>query len=399
MEFFTLDDFNFNEKVVLLRVDINSPLDPNTFEIIDKTRIEAILPTLREVAEKGGKVVVLAHQGRPGKWDFKPLENHAKALSELLGKEVKWVDDIFGQKTKIAIESMKPGEVIMLKNVRTYEEEMAKKSPEEHSRCEMVQRLGAMSDYYINDAFAASHRSQASLVGFSYLMPAIAGRLMEKELKNLTKVFENPERPTLFFFGGAKFADAIGMIKKLKEKGIADHIALVGVAGEAFLAAKGANLGKTMEIIEGSFEDARDLIDEKIVLPIDFAYEENGARREVSIEDLPIDRMIYDIGTKSVNLFKGYIEKSKTAVVSGPAGKFEDELFMKGTKDLFEAITRSKCFSLAGGGHTLAALDKLGLKDKISYVSTGGGALEKFMLGEPLPVLEALEHSYEKFSS
>jgi phosphoglycerate kinase len=223
----------------------------------------------------------------------------------------------------------------------------------------------------------------------------MAGRLMERELKTLSKVFEKPERPTLFFFGGAKFDDAITMIEKLKEMGIADHIAMVGLAGEAFVAAKGINFGKTMGLLKGDFESAKKLIDESILLPVDFAYAKEGKRVEVSIEALPVDEIVYDIGQKSIELFNSHIKEAKTIVVSGPAGKFEDDLFIKGTKELFEAIAKSKAFSLAGGGHTIAALKKLGLE--LSYVSTGGGALEAFMIGEELPAVKALEASYKRF--
>jgi len=395
--FFTLDDFDVKNKTVLVRVDINSPLDPKTLEIIDVTRMEACAPTIIELSEREAKVVVLAHQGRPGDWDFVPLDKHAKAMSGILGRDVRYVDDIFGQKAKDAIRAMKPGDVVMLGNVRGYKDETAKKSSEELSRCDMVRELSSLADYFVNDAFAAAHRAQTSLVGFPYVLPSMAGRLMEKELKTLNRVFENPERPTLFFFGGAKFDDAITMIEKLKKRGIADHIALVGMAGEAFVAARGVNLGGTMELLKGNFEGAKKLIDNSILLPVDFAYAEDGRRIEVSVGDLPVDEIVYDIGQESIDLFTDYIKKAKTIVVSGPAGKFEDELFVKGTKELFEAVTESKAFSLAGGGHTTAALEKLGLKERFSYVSTGGGALEAFMLGEELPAVKALEQSYERF--
>ncbi|MDY6985234.1 MAG: phosphoglycerate kinase [Candidatus Thermoplasmatota archaeon] len=395
--FFTLDDFDVKDKTVIVRVDINSPLDPETLEILDVTRIEACAPTIKELSDKGAKVVVLAHQGRPGEWDFVPLDRHAKAMSRVLGRDVKFVDDIFGQKAKETIKAMKQKDIIILGNVRGYKEETAKKSAEELSKCDMVRELNSVADYFVNDAFAASHRSQASLVGFPYVLPSMAGRLMEKELKTLSKVFESPERPSLFFFGGAKFDDAIEMIEKLKKRSIADHIALVGMAGEAFVAAKGVNFGRTMELLKGDFERARKLIDDSILLPIDFAYAKEGKRVEISVGDLPVDEIVYDIGQKSIELFKEYIRKAKTIVVSGPAGKFEDDLFMKGTKELFEAIADSDGFSLAGGGHTTAALEKLGLKERFSYVSTGGGALETFMLGEELPAVKALERSYEIF--
>ena len=398
MEFFILDSFDLRGKTVILRVDINSPLDRETLELIDISRIEACVPTIRELTEKEAKVVVIAHQGRPGEWDFVPLKKHALTLERLLGREVGYVNDLFGEGAKKSIRDLKPGQVLMLGNVRGCKDEMAKKNPEELAECDLVRELGSLGEYFVNDAFAAAHRSQASLVGFPHVMPAMAGRLMEKELKTLSRAFENPDRPTLFFFGGAKFDDVAEMIKKLKARGIADHIALVGMAGEAFLAAEGLDMGKTMELLKGDFSEMRGVINDKIILPVDFAYEKRGKRFEIRIEKMPIDSVVYDIGRESIELFKGYIKKAMTIVISGPAGRFEEEIFMKGTKELFEAIVDSSAFSLAGGGHTTAALEKLGMKDRFSYVSTGGGALEAFMLGEPLPAVAALERSYRKFS-
>ena len=246
-EYNTLDDFDFENKTVLLRVDFNMPLDKETFDILDTTRIKRVLPTIKELISDKAKVIILAHQGRQGSWDFINLEKHAKALSDLLGKEVKFIDDIYGDKAKEAIKSLNPGEVLMLDNVRKFDGETDKKSPEEHSQSELVQNLYPLADYFVNDAFAAAHRKQCSLVGFTYVLPSCAGRLMEKELKTLGKIVANPEKPSIFLFGGAKFSDVVITIERLLEKGTADKIILTGLPANSFLKAKGLNLGNKTE--------------------------------------------------------------------------------------------------------------------------------------------------------
>ena len=204
-EYNALDDFDVENKTVLLRVDFNLPLDKKTFEILDTTRIKRVLPTIQELIEKNAKIVILAHQGRKESWDFISMEKHAKALQKLLGKEVKFVDDIYGEKAKNAIKNLGKKEILFLDNVRKFSEEAEKKSAEEHAKSELVQGLYPLADIFVNDAFAAAHRAQCSLIGFTNVLPSCAGRLMEKELTTLEKVVKNPEKPCIFLFGGAKF--------------------------------------------------------------------------------------------------------------------------------------------------------------------------------------------------
>ena len=400
VDFNTLDDFDFNEKTVLLRVDFNLPLDKESLDILDTTRIEKSLPTIEELIEKNAKIVILAHQGRPGSWDFVSLDRHAKALSDLLGKDVKFVNDVCGDKAIDAIKSLKPKEILMLDNVRKLPYEMEKKSAEEHAKTELVQRLSKVADIFVNDAFSAAHRKQCSLIGFTVVMPSCAGRLMEREVETLEKVLKNPERPNVFIFGGAKYSDVVKTIKKSLEEGKIDYVLLVGLPGNAFLRVKGYNLGEinedalSEEWSDDLAKEMKEIIDRfssSIILPKDFGIEINGTRKDISLEDLPVDYPIYDIGDKTVSDFVEIIKEGKTIFLSGPCGVFEKEDFMKGTKEVFKAVAESKAFTVAGGGHTIAALDKLGLADKISHVSTGGGSLERFMMGEKLPVIEALK--------
>ncbi|HHH79388.1 MAG TPA: phosphoglycerate kinase [Thermoplasmatales archaeon] len=400
LNFNTLDDFDVKNKTVLLRVDFNLPLNKETLEILDDTRIKQALPTIKELMEKKAKTVVLAHQGRPGSWDFISLDKHARVLSNLLGEPVFFVNDVYGEKAKEAIVSAEPGDVVMLDNVRKAPEEMEKKSAEEHAKSKMVINLAPLADLFVNDAFAAAHRKQCSLLGFTVVLPSCAGRLLEKELVTLGKLVSNPEKPSVFIFGGAKYSDVVKTIERSLRRKIADEVILTGLPANAFLKAKGFNLGevnentlKEEEIPElmSQIKKLNEEFDDSIKLPVDFAVEKNGERVEIKLNDLPVDYPIYDIGSASIKMFTESIKKSKTIFISGPCGVFEKKEFMKGTKEVLTAIAEADGFSIVGGGHTVAAVDMLGLNNRISHISTGGGSLEKFMMGESLPVVEALK--------
>jgi len=399
-KFLTMDDFNYEDKVVLLRVDFNSPIDPNTKEILDDTRIRSHSETIAELSKKDAKVVILAHQGRPGDPDYSSLENHAKALSKILNKPVEYVDDIYGEKAKKAIEALKPGEILVLKNVRDYPEETKSKSPEEHAKSELVQKLAPLADFFVNDAFAAAHRGHASIVGFTVVLPTAAGRVMERELKALEKVTTARETPCLYVLGGAKADDSAAITEYVLSKGTADNVLTGGVIGHLFLYAKGYDIGETnrkyleekgFTTIIPKIQDLFKRFDGKIVLPDDLAVEVDGKRREIDVSELPTSYPIYDIGSKTIEKYASMIKKAKAIVVNGPMGVYENREFLKGTKGVFEAIAESKAFSVAGGGHTIGALDELGLQKRISYVSTGGGALMEYLTGKTLPGVEALE--------
>ena len=401
----TLDDFNVENKTVLLRVDFNMPLDKKTLDIMDDTRIRLALPTIKELVSKNAKTVILAHQGKQGSWDFTSMQKHAQTLQKLLGKNVTFVDDIFGEKAKNAIKNMKSGTIVFLDNVRKYPGETEKKKPEEHAQSELVKNLAPLADFYVNDAFAAAHRAQCSLTGFTTVLPSAAGRLMEKELTALEKVVSHPEKPSVFLFGGAKFADVIVTIDRILTNKIADHVLLTGLTANAFLKAKGINLGQKNEQAfaeEGTPEVFSEIqkvfkkFEKQIQLPVDFALEENGKRKEITVEQLPADNNLFDIGEKTVQEYKKILSSAKTIFISGPCGVFENPLFRKGTEEIFQFITNSKAFSIAGGGHTVAAIEKMKLHDKISHISTGGGALEKFIMGEKLAVVEALKTAKQR---
>ncbi|MFQ6068313.1 MAG: phosphoglycerate kinase [Candidatus Bathyarchaeia archaeon] len=404
----TMADLDFKNKTVLVRVDFNSPIDPQTKKILEDVRIRAHgETTIKELAQKGAKVVVLAHQGRPGEPDFIPLKQHAEILGRVLNKSVKYVNDLFGEKAKKAIRDLKSGEILVLENVRTYPKERRKGTPEEHAKTDFVKSLAPLADVFVNDAFAAAHRAHVSIIGFTAVLPSVAGCIMERELNALGKALESPEKPCVYILGGAKVDDALRISKYVLDNNIADDILTGGVAGHLFLVAKGVELGKpNMEFLEkkelmGFVSGIRELIKNypyQVKTPSDLAVDVNGKRKEIALEELPTSYPICDIGTKTIQHYSEIIDKAKSIVVSGPVGIFENKEFMKGTKGIFEAVAKSKAFSLVGGGHTVAAVEQLGLEKKMGYISTAGGALIEFLMGEKLPGVAALEAAAKRQS-
>ncbi|MCE5297046.1 MAG: phosphoglycerate kinase [Euryarchaeota archaeon] len=404
-EFNTLDDFELNGKTVILRVDINCPLNQRTLEIEDDNRIKQIMPTLHELVDKGAKVVIIAHQGRQGDWDFCSLDQHAKVLSKHLGKEVRYVDDLQGDMAIDAIKRMAPSEVIVLKNVRELSCEQERKPMEEHAKEDIVQRLASVADLYVSDAFGAAHRAHCSLIGFQAVMPSAAGRLMEKELTALGTVFNDPKRPCVFVLGGAKFSDSIKVIDRVLTKCIADRVILVGLSANALLKASGVDLGRESEEIlmkeftPENLEAAKKLLREKgdrIMLPIDVGVDANGKRMDVPVADLPNENPIMDVGPRSIEMFTKVISGAGTVFMSGPAGVYERDEFALGTRELMRAAVESGAYTVIGGGHTVSAAERFGFYDRFSYVSTGGGALETYLLGKTMPVVEALRTAYRR---
>ncbi len=405
-QFYTLSDFDFKDKKVLLRVDINCPLTKDTLKIFNDSRIRRIVPTVRELIGKQAKLVIIAHQGRKGGWDFIPLEQHAERLSKNLNYPVKYADDVLGDTAKKEIMDLESGEVLMLGNVREIDSESLEKDMEEQAESEIVKALAPMFDYYICDAFGAAHRSQSTLVGFEAKLPSASGRLMMKELFALSAIFDEPRRPSVFILGGAKFGDISYMVDHVLSTRTADTVILTGLAGNAFLYARGVNIGQaSLDVLRGELTDDNlamaksvlDRYDQRILLPVDLAVERNGERVSVNIGDLPTEEPALDIGDVSAEKFRKVIESSKTSFMSGPAGMVEKEDFSIGTHVLMKAMIDSKGQSVIGGGHTGAAAEKFNLSDSFAYTSTGGGALESFLMGKPLPVVEALRYSKNRF--
>jgi phosphoglycerate kinase len=403
VKYLTLDDVEVKDKVVLVRVDFNSEIDPETKKVTSDVRIRAHAETtLKELAEKGAKVVILAHQGRKGDPDFTPLKQHAEILGKILKCPVQYVDDVYGEKAKKAIKNLKSGEILVLENVRSFDGETKSGTAEQHAKTELVQNLAPLADLFVNDAFAAAHRGHASMVGFTAVLPSCAGRIMERELKSLSRALEKPEKPCVYVMGGAKADDSLEISKYVLGNGIADYVVVGGVTAQLFLAAKGFDLGKgNMAFLEkkeltGLIPGIQALLKQypsKVLVPEDVAIDVGGKRREIPVSKLPTEYSIFDIGAKTVANYAGLIGKAKSIVVSGPMGVYENKEFNYGTKKVFEAIANSKAFSLAGGGNTIAAIQEYGLTKKIGYISTAGGALIEFLMGKKLPGVVALENA------
>jgi phosphoglycerate kinase len=402
-KYLTLDDVKVKDKVVLVRVDFNSEIDPETKKVTSDVRIRAHAEsTITELAEKGAKVVILAHQGRKGDPDFIPLKQHAEILGKILKCPVQFVDDVYGEKAKKAIKNLKAGEILVLDNVRSFDGETKNGTPEQHAKTELVQNLAPLADLFVNDAFAAAHRGHVSMVGFTAVLPSVAGRIMERELKSLARALEKPEKPCVYVMGGAKADDSLEISKYVLGNGIADYVVVGGVTAQLFLAAKGVDLGKknmdflAKKELTGLILGIKELMQKYrsgIIVPVDVALDVNGKRKEISVDKLPTEYSIFDIGAKTVENYAGIVSKAKSIVVSGPMGVYENKEFNYGTKKVFEAIANSKAFSLAGGGNTIAAIQEYGLTKKISYISTAGGALIEFLMGKKLPGVVALENA------
>ena len=411
--FNTIDDFDVNGKTVLVRIDINSPVDPNSGIILDDTRMKLHAETIKELSMKGAKTVILAHQSRPGKDDFTTLEQHAVVLSRAVGLEVKYVDSIFSSKARESIIALEPGQILLLENVRFFSEEQLKRSAEEEATSVLVKTLAPLVDYFVNDAFAAAHRSQTSLVGFTRTVPSAAGRVMEKELTVIGNALENVQHPCVFALGGMKADDSITVTENVLENGTADYVLVSGLVANIFIWAAGYDIKSTNKnFIESRgyldmVDKCRDLIErfgDKIVyptdvavsVPTDVAVSVQGDRADVTIENIP-DASIFDIGRESLIKYSKILREAKTIFANGPAGVFEDPKFAIGTEDIINAIASSKGFSVIGGGHIAAATVNLGYGDKMDHISSGGGASIDMLAGNPLPAVVALEESKELF--
>ncbi|MDD2613536.1 MAG: phosphoglycerate kinase [Methanosarcina sp.] len=396
-DYLTMGDAVLDNKRVLIRVDFNSPMDSNG-HILDDRRIKSHLRTLQSLDHS--KVVLMSHQGRPGDEDYTTLEAHAKLATELLGREVTYQDDIFSSCARNAIKSLAQGEILLLENTRFNAEELMNRTPEEHAKSQMVKKLHSLFDLFINDAFSVSHRSQCSVVGFTEVLPSVAGILMDKEITALDKGLKCQEHPAIFVLGGAKANDSIKVISKVLKRSGADKILTTGVVATVFMMAKGIDVG---EVNKKFIEDekyleqvstASKLLKEysgKIVVPEDVALNNGGERQEVEVDKIKGALPIADIGHETIKNYSSYIKEAKLCVFHGPTGIFEQENFRFGTEELLKAVTQSS-YSIAGGGHTLDAIDEFGLESKFSHLSMGGGASITYLSGEPLPGITALKN-------
>ena len=410
--FFTIDDFEMKNKKVILRIDINSSINPENGDILDDTRIKRHAATVKELAGKEAKIVILAHQSRPGKLDCVSLKEHAKRMSEIIDIEIKFVPDIYGNSAVNLINELKSGEILMLDNVRFDNEEVELKNFEndnfeKQANSNMVKTLAPLADLFVNDAFAAAHRCQPSLVGFAEKMPAIAGRVMQRELDFLGKAIASGPSPRIALLGGSKAADSVAISEYFLKKGV-DYVLTGGVVANIFLIAANKDIGKpSTEFVKNNISnhekiiaDAKKLIEKyngRIVYPSDVATNANGKRIGVSIDQLPTENPIHDIGLDTLVKYINLIEDAGTIIANGPMGVFENSEFAIGTREVFQAIANSEGMTVVGGGETAMAFNQMGLAKGVEHISTGGGACIAFMADETMPALEAMRRSKIKF--
>jgi len=387
----TVRDVDVKGKKVLVRVDFNVPMDEN-LKITDENRILGALPTIRYLIDQGAKTILCSHLGRP-KGEVNPkfsLAPVAKRLSELLGQPVKMARDVIGPDADSVVASLKPGEVALLENLRFHKEE--EKNDEAFAK-----KLASYAEVYVNDAFGTAHRAHASTEGVARFLPAVSGFLLEKELVFLGKALENPDRPFVAILGGAKIADKLGVINNLLEK--VDTLIVSGGMTYTFTVAKGGKIGNSM-LEEDKIEYAREMIEKakdkgvKLLLPVDTVVADRFANdaniKVVPTNDIPDGWQGLDIGPKTCALFAEAIKGAKTVIWNGPMGVFEMPNFAEGTRAVAQAMADSGATTIVGGGDSAAAVIQMGFGDKITHISTGGGASLEFLEGLVLPGVAAL---------
>jgi len=398
VNFLTLDDFDLKDKTVFLRVDMNCPIDSETMEIVGTKRIEEATESI--MALEKTKLVVASHQGRVGNKDYTGMENHAKVLQELLKKDIKYVQDVIGSDAQNEIKNLKNGEVLLLDNLRLCAEENYEFAPPDAANTIMVQRLAKLFDLCVLDSFPSAHRSHPSIVGFPQILPACAGRIVEREIKKLDEIITVAKAPHVIVLGGAKVPDRLESLKLLIKNGRADYVLLTGLIGNVFMRAQGrikSALGIKRE--DEVVSMAHSLIGEYpdvFSTPVDVAVDKDGSRVELDVRDVNRGENIIDIGPKTVEHYKKIISGAGTVFISGPPGFFEKEQFSYGTKALLEVVANSMATTIVSGGHLTSALKNYGLADKIDHISTAGGALVLYLTGEKLPMLQSLEDAYNR---
>jgi phosphoglycerate kinase len=406
----TLADAGLAGKRVLLRVDVNSPLDPVSKAFLDDSRLRGILPTLKRLAS--ARVIILAHQSRPGKVDFTNMYAHSDLLSRLLGRPITFVPDICGDLAQESIRNMRQGDMLFLDNVRGHEDEMGLKKAEfsELHESEIVQNLAPLVDAYVCDAFAASHRNSPTLSGFGKSLPCFAGELMAKEVKALKMAVESPPKPYTAILGGVKCDDSLDIANNLCERGVADTIIPVGAVGNLMLWAKGHDIGEGNEAFlrkelgdafDSTWNLAQSLLNnhgDRLLLPIDVAAEIDGKRVDIPVDQLPAPGPLFDIGLQSCMQIREHIVNAGCVLWNGPAGFFEKDPFAFGTIEILNQCCESNGFVIIGGGHTSTLVNERKVGHLIGHNSTGGGACLTMLAGRRMPVIEALEESAARYA-
>lgn len=386
----TIKDIDVKEKRVLVRVDFNVPIQDG--EVEDDTRIKAALPTIEYLLDKNAALILTSHLGRPkGKIDMAlSLLPVAEYLDQLLDTKVTFVEDCLGDKPKKAVKDLEFGEVLLLENTRFHE-------GEKQNDPEMAKELAGLAELFVNDAFGTAHRSHASNVGVAQYLPAVAGFLLEKEIKYLGKTIRNPDHPFVSILGGAKVQGKIKVIRNLIDK--VDKILIGGGIANTFFLAKGYQLGDSLveEDVVGLAEDLIKEAGDKLILPKDVViadgFKNDAEKKTISVSDVPAGWQILDIGQETIKAYGDIIQKAKTVVWNGPMGVFEFQNFATGTFKLAKSLSESKATSIVGGGDSASAIRKAGLVNQVTHISTGGGASLQMLQGEVLPGLDALDNA------
>lgn len=386
----TMKDLDVKGKRVFVRVDFNVPMEDG--EITDDTRIRAAIPTIQDLVNRGAKVILASHLGRPKgevKEEFR-LTQVGKRLAELMNKQVTKLDESIGETVEAAVENMQDGDIILLENVRFHK-------GEEKNDEQLAKAFAQLADLYVNDAFGAAHRAHASTEGIAKHIPAVSGLLMEKELEVLGKALSNPERPFTAIIGGAKVKDKIGVIENLLDK--VDHLIIGGGLSFTFIKAQGYSIGKSL-LEEDKIELARGFIEKakekgvQLHMPIDAVvaneFSKDAETKVVDIENIPEDWMGLDIGPKTAEKYSEVIKQSKLIIWNGPMGVFEMEKFENGTKTVANAMAQTEGYTIIGGGDSAAAVEKFNVAKEMDHISTGGGASLELMEGKQLPGIVAL---------
>jgi phosphoglycerate kinase len=391
--FRTLGEVDLKGKRVLIRVDLNVPMENG--KVTDVTRIERVMPTIREISDKGGKAVLLAHFGRPkGRDPKESLKPVAMEVARVIGKHVGFADDCVGDGVEKAVAAMKDGDILLLENTRFHEQE-------EKNDPAFVAELAKLGDIFVNDAFSAAHRAHASTEGLAHKLPAYAGRAMQAELDALTKALDAPQRPVIAIVGGAKVSTKLELLENLIAK--VEALVIGGAMANTFLHAQGVNVRKSLAEKDMA-ETARRILAKAgeancaIILPVDaivaFHFKANAPSHAYGLDAIPADGMVLDLGPQSIERVKGAIDEASTLVWNGPLGAFEMPPFDRGTaviaRHVAERTRAKKLVSVAGGGDTVAALNAAGVTDRLTYVSTAGGAFLEWLEGRKLPGVEAL---------
>lgn len=408
-----LEAFDYQGKSVLLRLDINSPIDPVTKKIANENRIKKSVPTVRYLLDNGARLSIIAHQGDTLDYqNLIPMTEHAEKLSKHLGSKVDYIDDVCGPAAQAAVRALEPGEAILLGNLRYLAEEVTafekdvKLTAPEMLDTYLVRSLAPLHEIYVNDAFSAAHRNHPSMVAFQELLPTAGGRIMYDEYEALSKVMRGPARPCVFVLGGAKISDAFGMMNQVLEKGTADLILTGGITGMIMLMAQGVGVGERFERFLKDkdlmvfVEPARKLLHDfpgKILFPIDLACETDGVKSIITTAEMPVaDAMYPDIGPATIAAYEEALRPAGTIFVNGPAGVYENPLYAEGTRAIWQAIADARGYSVIGGGDTVSAAAKFIDLTKINYVCTAGGAMVNFLSGKRLALIEAMEKAYER---